>query len=94
MIARRVPGPLPCWRVRRLLQSYLDGVLDDAAAGRVVRHLAGCHRCAMAAETYQAIKNSLARRRRSAETTRWLRDVGETLRDQPPRTQPPPDAEE
>lgn len=86
MTAQKGPaGPLSCWRVRRLLQSYLDGVLDDVAASRVARHLASCHRCTQVAETYQAIKHSLARRRRSSDATQRLRDFGDTLRHQPPR---------
>lgn len=34
-----------CWRYRRQLSPYLDGELDQAAAARLERHLAGCGAC-------------------------------------------------
>ena len=48
-----------CREVGRLLQSYLDGELDQLLAQRVVRHLDMCRRCGMAAETYTEIKQAL-----------------------------------
>ena len=86
MSARKDPaGSLACRRVRRVLQSYLDGALEDATARRVARHLEGCRRCVREAETYLAIKNSLSRRRPGApDAVQRLRDFGETLpRDEP-----------
>ncbi|MGQ0775261.1 MAG: anti-sigma factor family protein [Pseudonocardiales bacterium] len=73
----------------RKLQSYLDGVLDDAAtAGRVAQHLPGCQRCDQEAEAYRAIKNSLARRRSYPPTTvQRLREFGQAMGgqlDEPP----------
>ncbi|MGH3910254.1 MAG: anti-sigma factor family protein [Pseudonocardiaceae bacterium] len=82
-------GSLACRRVRRVLQSYLDGALDDATARRVARHLEGCRRCVREAETYLAIKNSLSRRRQGApEAVQRLRDFGEALLDDPGETSP------
>ena len=78
--AWRPGGWFGCWRVARLVQPYLDGELDDAAAARVARHLQGCPRCARRAEIYRAIKTSLSRRR---DTPQRLRDFAENLRQEP-----------
>jgi len=76
---------LVCSQVLRELQSYLDGVLDDAAtAGRVAQHLPGCQRCDQEAETYRAIKNALAARRSiSPDAVQRLRDFAQILLDEP-----------
>lgn len=51
-----------CHEVARVLQSFLDGQVDDLTARRVARHLESCRRCGLEAETYTRIKNTLARR--------------------------------
>lgn len=51
-----------CHEVARVLQSYLDGNVDELTARRVARHLEICRRCGLEAETYTRIKESLARR--------------------------------
>jgi anti-sigma factor RsiW len=48
--------------VAKVLQSFLDGELDEDVARRVAAHLNLCRRCGMKADTYRAIKASLARR--------------------------------
>jgi anti-sigma factor RsiW len=53
---------MSCMRVVRVLQSYLDGEVDEATARRVAAHLEVCRRCGMSADSYRAIKASLARR--------------------------------
>lgn len=84
MIAREnSSGWLACWWARRVLQSYLDGMLAAAAAERVARHLKDCPRCTHEAETYRAIKNSLRRRRTSPGAVQRLRDFSETLHQDP-----------
>jgi anti-sigma factor RsiW len=55
------PEDLSCREVGKVLQSYLDGELDELLARRVVRHLDMCRRCGMAAETYAEIKQALRR---------------------------------
>lgn len=50
-----------CREVAKVLQSYLDGELDEVLAHRVVRHLEMCVRCGMRAETYVEIKGALRR---------------------------------
>jgi anti-sigma factor RsiW len=45
-----------------VLQSYLDGQVDEVTARRVARHLEVCRRCGLEVETYTRIKESLARR--------------------------------
>lgn len=56
-----------CNRVRKVLQSYLDGELDDGQAGVVAAHLADCQRCGIEADVYQRVKDSLARLRPEAD---------------------------
>ena len=52
---------LSCREVGKVLQSYLDGELDELLARRVARHLEMCMRCGMRAETYVEIKRALRR---------------------------------
>lgn len=51
-----------CREVGHVLQTYLDGELDELAAARITRHLKLCRRCGMEATTYAEIKASLSRR--------------------------------
>jgi anti-sigma factor RsiW len=53
---------LSCRQVGRLLQSYLDGELDEERSQRIADHLDDCLRCGLEAETYQAVRASLERR--------------------------------
>lgn len=56
---------LDCIRVNRVLQSYLDGELDDEhGAQMVARHLQACRRCGLAADSIQTLKERVARLRR------------------------------
>ena len=83
-IARdNLTGSLACWRVQRMLQSYLDEELEAAAAGRVTRHLEGCHQCGQEAAPYRAITASLRLRRSAPDAAQRLRDFGEALLDDP-----------
>lgn len=54
-------GLLSCRQVGKILQSFLDAELDDAATDRVAEHLEDCRRCGMAADLYLEIKASLGR---------------------------------
>jgi hypothetical protein len=72
--------PLNCMHVARVLQRYLDGVVDDIMAVRVAAHLEDCRRCGLAAETYQAIKDALARREQTPpDAVHRLRAFAESL---------------
>lgn len=51
-----------CREVGHVLQTYLDGELDELAAARITGHLELCRRCGMEAATYAEIKASLSRR--------------------------------
>jgi anti-sigma factor (TIGR02949 family) len=73
--------PLNCGQVRRVLQAYLDGALDDTMTREVARHLETCHRCQREAEDYQAIKRSLRRLQQTSRAVQRLREFGEALRD-------------
>jgi len=75
-----------CMRVARVLQAYLDGEIDEATARRVAAHLGVCRRCGMSADTYRAIKASLARRGAWDELTRRrLEDFARRLPEDPTR---------
>ena len=49
-----------CRRVRKVLQAYLDGELDDRHATMVAAHLDQCDRCGIEAELYERVKDRLA----------------------------------
>lgn len=55
----RVRDRIECMRVRPLLQSFLDGELDDTQRQRVATHLLACRRCGLAASTYESLKRRL-----------------------------------
>lgn len=83
---------LRCREVGKVLQSYLDGELDEVLARRVTRHLEMCRRCGMSAETYVAIKRALRRSAGSPpqDALDRLRAFGEQLAE----GSVPPDEEE
>lgn len=51
-----------CPEVRRTLQRYLDGEVDEEWAARVRAHLEDCRRCGLEADTYEALKANLETR--------------------------------
>jgi anti-sigma factor RsiW len=59
-ILQRARDRIECMRVRPLLQSFLDGELDDRQRQRVAAHLEACRRCGLAAATYEALKRRLS----------------------------------
>ncbi len=73
-----------CAKVAQVLQSYLDGHIDDLTARRVRRHLEHCRRCGLEAETYHAIKEALGRRGHDidAQSLERLRAFGQRLADE------------
>ncbi len=75
-----------CWQVGHLLQSYLDGEVDDLTARRVARHLELCRRCGLEASTYAEIKKALARRGAPVpgDAHERLQRLAEQLMDTPP----------
>lgn len=77
----RSRGGLPCSEVGKLLQTYLDGELDELRARAVAGHLEDCVRCGMAAETYEQIKAALRRTSSSVseEPLRRLRAFADDL---------------
>jgi len=79
-----------CMAVARVLQAYLDGEVDHETAVRVGAHLEACRRCGMKAETYRAIKASLARGERGWDdlTRRRLEEFARRLGQG--RPEPPP----
>ena len=85
-IRRRGESDANCMQVARVLQSYLDGETDDLTARRVSRHLENCRRCGLAAETYDAIKDAIARRASSvdADALARLREFSDRLAEEGP----------
>lgn len=68
MIVTRIRDRVECMRVRKLLQSYLDGELrDEDAAALVARHLEACRRCGKAADSIQLLKDAVGRLRRDPD---------------------------
>lgn len=53
-------GRVRCMRTMRILQSYLDGALDDVSARRATAHLEDCRRCGLEVSVYTEIKAALA----------------------------------
>jgi anti-sigma factor RsiW len=49
-----------CHQVRRVLQAYLDGELDDRHTALVAAHLEHCERCGVEADVYEQVKASLS----------------------------------
>lgn len=77
----RGEGEANCMQVARVLQSYLDGQVDDLTARRVRRHLEHCRRCGLKSDTYEAIKEAIARHGRDVDPDALdrLREFGERL---------------
>ncbi len=81
---RRNDREASCAEVAAVLQEYLDGEIDDLTARRIRRHLDHCRRCGLEAETYEAIKDALARRGRHVDVASLerLKAFGEGLLDE------------
>lgn len=86
-----------CMQVMRVLQSYLDGQIDEVTARRVANHLEACRRCGLEASTYLEIKASLARKASEVDPLALdrLRAFGTALTEdlaggEDPRRSPPP----
>jgi anti-sigma factor RsiW len=59
-ILRRVRDRMECMRIRRVLQSFLDGELDGAQREWVAAHLDACRRCGLDAVTYESLRRRLS----------------------------------
>src|SRR5262245_36738188 len=75
-----------CWRYQRLLSPYLDDELDQGAAARLERHLAGCAACRTQSENMRfaagLVANLPLSEAEPAMTPHWLTPEGAA---QPPR---------
>ena len=60
---RKIRRPMDCHQVAEVLQTYLDGEIDDVTAARISRHLEACRRCGMELQAYREIKQALASHR-------------------------------
>ncbi len=59
----RKPGGLSCRKVAKVLQSHLDGELDDERRRKVAAHLDACERCGLEADVLSGVRNALRGRR-------------------------------
>ncbi len=64
---RRRRSEVDCREVGKVLQSYLDGDVEDDFAAKIAGHLEACKDCGLEAETYQQIKTSLAAKMRAVD---------------------------
>lgn len=90
MRSRRRLAPLPvdpdCTEVAAVLQSYLDGELDDADTDAVAGHLAHCERCGIEAATVQRVIDAIRHQRPQVDVDALGRLAGfvDELTDQGP----------
>ena len=89
-ILQRARDRIECMRVGPLLQSFLDGELDDAQRQRVAEHLEACRRCGLAASTYEALKRRLTGfgQPADADTIARLTEFVDRLADEPDDNRP------
>lgn len=82
MMGRR-PGGMSCRQVGKVLQTHLDGELDDERRRRVAAHLEACERCGLEAEVIEGVRSALRRRRERlpAATAAALREFSDRLID-------------
>jgi anti-sigma factor RsiW len=59
---RRNKPEVNCREVGRVLQSYLDGDVEEDFARKIAGHLEACRHCGLEFETYRMIKASLSAR--------------------------------
>ncbi|MEZ5244047.1 MAG: zf-HC2 domain-containing protein [Acidimicrobiales bacterium] len=57
---RRNKPEVNCREVGKVLQSYLDGAVEEDFARKIAGHLEACKHCGLEFETYRMIKASLS----------------------------------
>lgn len=85
MTRQQSRATLSCRKVRRLLQAYLDGELQDARSVLVADHLDACLRCGLEASSYRWLKAQLAGLAPAADERQLdrLRAFADALVDEP-----------
>ena len=86
---RTKPGGLSCRKVGKVLQTHLDGELDDERRRRVAAHLEECERCGLEADVLEGVRAALRGRREHlpTATATALREFSDRLvqgEDEPP----------
>ena len=66
-------NPLTCWRVRRSLQTLLDGELTPSTAKSLRRHLERCTRCRIEERTLRRVIDLLHQLRTDHDATEPIR---------------------
>ena len=88
------PGGLSCRKVAKVLQSHLDGELDDERRRKVAAHLDECERCGLEADVLSGVRSALRARRERlpAATATALREFTDRLihGEAPPRSDDDP----
>ncbi len=74
-VATTMNNPLDCLRVRRTLQSFLDGQVAPEEAERVAAHLQDCSRCDIEAEVLTRVIEAIQRLRPDLEVAVYDRLV-------------------
>lgn len=59
----RKPGGISCRKVGKVLQTHLDGELDDTRRRMVAAHLEECERCGLEADVLAGVRAALRSRR-------------------------------
>lgn len=77
----RKPGGLSCRKVAKVLQSHLDGELDEDRRRKVAAHLDECERCGLEAEVLDGVRSALQGRRANlpVATATALREFSDRL---------------
>jgi anti-sigma factor RsiW len=70
-----VNGLLGCWRVRRTLQSFLDGEVEPRRAGLVAAHLESCSHCDVEADMLARVIEAIRRLRPALDRAAYTRLV-------------------
>ena len=78
---RRSSSRARCMEVRRVINGFVDGQVNDGFAAKIAEHLEDCRRCGLSAEVYAKIKQSLQSRPPTIdeETIERLRQFGSEL---------------
>lgn len=83
---------LGCRQVRRILQSFLDGELDERDVELVAAHLESCTRCRVEADTFSQVIDALRMLRPDIDLagyTRLVATVEDVIRTDPARGDEP-----
>lgn len=78
---RRRSSDARCREVKRVINAWVDGEVEEDFAQKIADHLEDCRRCGLAADVYSRIKESLQARPAGIdeEAVARLREFGRSL---------------